>query len=232
MDNHMFPIRYLVAVLFLTTITSPLFAEPATAEAPATDDFQTEDGFESLFNGRDLTGWGVRPTTERQKKQAARWKKNDPNAPPWPVFTDAKTFEGKTSTDDGRYVVKDGNLVVTAPAEGRRIQQFYTVREFPNDFVLRLQFRAAHNADSGVFLRGKQLQCRDFPTAGPYKDLKKFREQDWNDLEIKVTGNTAHCTCNGEVLETEFKINETGPIGLEGDRGQLEYRRIRIKTTP
>jgi hypothetical protein len=32
------------------------------------------------------------------------------------------------------------------------------------------------------------------------------------------------------VLEEAFKIPETGPIGLEGDRGQMEYRRIRIKT--
>lgn len=38
----------------------------------------------------------------------------------------------------------------------------------------------------------------------------------------------AHCTCNGEVLEEALKVPETGPIGLEGDRGQMEYRRIRI----
>ncbi|MGI9266079.1 MAG: 3-keto-disaccharide hydrolase, partial [Akkermansiaceae bacterium] len=36
-------------------------------------------------------------------------------------------------------------------------------------------------------------------------------------------------TCNGEVLEEEFKLPESGPIGLEGDRGQMEYRRIRLK---
>ena len=38
----------------------------------------------------------------------------------------------------------------------------------------------------------------------------------------------ARCTCNGEVLEEEFRVPPKGPIGLEGDRGQLEYRRIRI----
>ena len=43
----------------------------------------------------------------------------------------------------------------------------------------------------------------------------------------------AHCTCNGEVLEAEFKVPEAaGPIGLEGDRGQMEYRRIRLKQLP
>ena len=42
----------------------------------------------------------------------------------------------------------------------------------------------------------------------------------------------AVCTCNGELLEGDFQLPETGPIGLEGDRGQMEYRRIRIKEIP
>ena len=60
--------------------------------------------------------------------------------------------------------------------------------------------------------------------------LTKYKPQDWNELEVVVKGGTARCTCNGEVLEEAFKVPETGPIGLEGDRGQMEYRRIRIKT--
>ena len=47
---------------------------------------------------------------------------------------------------------------------------------------------------------------------------------------MTVRGGVARCTCNGEVLEAELKVPATGPIGLEGDRGQMEYRRIRIKT--
>ena len=39
----------------------------------------------------------------------------------------------------------------------------------------------------------------------------------------------AHCTCNGEVLEDALKLPETGPIGLEGDRGLMEYRHIQLK---
>ena len=33
----------------------------------------------------------------------------------------------------------------------------------------------------------------------------------------------------GEVLEEAMQIPASGPIGLEGDRGQMEYRRIRIR---
>lgn len=169
------------------------------------DDFQPEAGFRSLFNGSDLTGWGVRP------------KKGEP-----------KYFD-TASSPDGRYVAKSGRLIVTTPPEGRRFQILWTKEEFPTDFTLKLEFRATPNADSGVFLRKPQLQCRDYALAGPWKDLKKYRPQDWNELVVVVKDNVAHCTCNGEVLEESFQLPDTGPIGLEGDRGQMEYRRIRIR---
>jgi lysophospholipase L1-like esterase len=196
------------------------------------DDFQPEPGFISLFNGRDLTGWGYRVTPESDVRAAEGWRKSDPNAPPWPIVTAPVTFEGLTRSSDGRYWAKHGRLIVTSPPEGRRIQQMWTTREFGGDFVLRLEFRATPNADSGVFIRQPQLQCRDYPLAGPYKDLKRYRPQDWNQLEVTVKDGVAHCTCNGEVIEAAMKVPATGPIGLEGDRGQMEYRRIRLKTLP
>src|SRR5262245_54167937 len=88
------------------------------AVARAADDFQPEPGFEMLFNGKDLTGWSSRPTSEQDLASRDRWKKADPNAPPWPVITEAIAFDGKTESDSGRYVAKDGALVVTEPKEG------------------------------------------------------------------------------------------------------------------
>ncbi len=191
-----------------------------------------ETGFESLFNGKDLTGWGLRRTTTEQLVSRKGWQDSDRNAPPWPIVTEDTSFDGKVSSDDGRFVAKDGALVVTTPTEGRKIQMLYTKREFSNDFVLKLEFRAAPNADSGVFIRGLQLQCRDYLVAGPYKMLKNFKPQDWNEIVVAVKGRVAHCTCNGEVLEAELKVPASGPIGVEGDRGQLEYRNIRINEEP
>jgi len=194
------------------------------------DNFQPEEGFVSLFNGKDLTGWGVQATPEETLKQRENVLKKNPNGPVWPIFKESKAFDGKIASDDGRYVARNGRLVVMTPAEGRRIQTLSTSKEFPKDFTLRLEFRATPNADSGVFLRKPQLQCRDYTVAGPYKTLKSYKPQEWNVLEVVAKGGAAKCTCNGEVLEEAFKIPETGPIGLEGDRGQMEYRRIRIKT--
>jgi hypothetical protein len=146
--------------------------------------------------------------------------------------TKAISFDGKTASNDGRFLARAGRLVVATPSEGRRIQQLSTTREFSRDFTLRLEFRATPNADSGIFIREPQLQCRDYLVAGPYTKLAKYRPQDWNEIEIVVHGRVARCTCNGELLEEAFPVPATGPIGLEGDRGQMEYRRIRINELP
>ena len=173
------------------------------------DSFQPEAGFVSLFNGKDLTGWGFRDQRSLEKKEA---------------------FDGKNASSDGRYLAKNGRLIVATPSEGRKIAQLWTTAEFPKSFTLKLEFRATPNADSGVFLLKPQLQCRDYPLAGPFKDLKMYKPQDWNEMVVVAKDGVAHCTCNGEVLDPAFKLNvEKGPIGLEGDRGQMEYRRIRIQ---
>ena len=185
----------------------PLLATHGFMETES-DKFEMETGFVSLFNGKDLTGWGFR-NQKTQKKTT--------------------TFDGKKASNDGRYVAINDRLVVTTPAEGRRVQQLWTTREFPENFILKLEFRATPNADSGVFIRRPQLQCRDYVLAGPWKDLKKYKPQEWNEIVAIVKDGVAHCTCNGEVLNAEFKVPASGPIGLEGDRGQMEYRRIRVK---
>jgi len=196
----------------------------------AAEGFTPEEGFESLFNGQDLTGWGYRPTSEADKASAIRWQASDPNAAAWPFVTEAVVFDGVPATPDGRFVVVGGRLVVTTAPEGRKIQQLWTTREFPEDFVLKLEFRATPNADSGLYVRGPQLQVRDYRLAGPYKDLPHYKAQDWNELVVTVRSGAVEATCNGDVLANDLKVPATGPIGLEGDRGQMEYRRIRIKT--
>lgn len=165
------------------------------------DEFTPETGFVSLFNGRDLSGW---------------------------TYEGSGSLGGKTATDDGRYVVRNGRLVVTVSHAGQTYKKLWTTRSFPRDFVLKLEFRASPNADSGIFVREPQLQCRDFILAGPYATLAGYRPLDWNEIVVTVRGGLAHCTCNGEVIADAMPVPPDGPIGLESDRGQMEYRRIRI----
>jgi hypothetical protein len=183
------------------------------------DDWSPEPGFTSLFNGKDFTGWCFRAKTDKKSTTAGAIESK---------------LDGKTeAADAGKYFAKDGVFIVSYPNEMDRLTgQIYTVAEFPKNFTLKLEFRASVNADSGIFIRKPQLQCRDYLVAGPYKELKKYKAQDWNTIVVTVKDNVAHCECNGEVLEDALKLPETGPIGLEGDRGQMEYRHIQLKELP
>src|SRR4051812_6653726 len=107
-----------------------------------------ETGYTGLFNGKDLTGWYYKTSQGKED------------------------LTGKSETSDRRFQVADG-LIVANP--GRGIKALTTTRDFDRDFHLKLEFRAAPRADSGVYLRGKQLQVRDYPTVGPYKNLTRFQ---------------------------------------------------------
>jgi type 1 glutamine amidotransferase len=123
----------------------------------AQDDWKPDPGFRSLFNGKDLTGW---------------------------VYTGSKDkLDGATETSDKRFFVKDGIIVADV---GKGIKDLYTTEEFDQEFVLKLEFRASLKADSGVYVRGPQLQVRDYIRRGEQKQLKKFKDDDWNALEISV----------------------------------------------
>jgi hypothetical protein len=151
----------------------------AAALNPAHPGQKTEPGFTSLFNGKDFTGW--------KYLQAPK-----------------VSLEGMTETPDGRMMVKDGIIIVNEKDKNGKggIKDLFTVQEFNKDFILRVEFRAAPKADSGVYLRSvpAQLQVRDYPTVGPYKKLKNFKDGDWNELEIVVKGTYSTTTVNGKTV--------------------------------
>jgi hypothetical protein len=157
------------------------------------------------FNGKDLTGWGYKDKDGK-----------------------FESFDGKAESSDKRYSAKDGVLRVN---DGKGLRQLWTSATFTGDMEVTLEFRAGVNADSGLFLRNQpsQLQVRDYLVAGPYKTLKQYKPQDWNEVVVVVKGATIRCTCNGEELAQKLKLPDSGPIGLEADRGVMEYRKIRVK---
>ena len=208
--------KYVHYTLMLVTFFTVVSIYSCKTKTLKNKEWTPEPGFTALFNGNDLSNWCFRAKQKNGKSK------------PGKITT---SFDGKKeSNDNGRYSAKDGVMTVNFPKEKERLfSQMWTTEEFSEDFVLKIQFRASPNADSGIYIRGRQLQCRDYLVAGPYKELKHYKPQEWNQIEITVKGNEAYCTCNGEVLEEALKIPEIGAIGLEGDRGQMEYRHIQLK---
>ena len=78
-------------LVFIVVITA---AAPATSEPIAAEEFKLEEGFTSLFNGTDLTGWEYGPVPVTNK----------------PII---ETLAGKSATQDQVFEVKDGLIVAT-----------------------------------------------------------------------------------------------------------------------
>ncbi len=141
------------------------------------------------------------------------------------------SLEGKTESPDGRFAVVDGAIVANAKDKAGKggIKDLNTTASFDKDFTLRLQFKAGPKADSGVYVRGPQIQIRDFVRRGEQKHLTKFKNDDWNDLEVVVKGTTMTVTVNGEVVKgVPGKIPAKGGIGLQAESGPFAFRRVRI----
>lgn len=239
--------RFVMGGIFVATLVGCVLVSCVPSRAG--DDFKVEEGYASLFNGKDLAGWKYGKETD---------------------------LTGKTETADKRFRVVDGVIVAE---EGKGIKDLYTVKPFNNEFNVKIQFRAALKADSGVYVRGPQLQVRDFIRRGEMKQLKKFKNDDWNELDItvkngvvttnvngkavtdkdtlmlKVTagqptaelngksievskievsiGAVAKCLCNGEFMENmKIPLKSGQGIGLQAETGKFEFRRIRIKEMP
>jgi hypothetical protein len=191
-----------------------LLAVPLVA-ADAADDFKLEEGFASLFNGKDLSGWQYGPVPVTKK----------------PII---EKLDGKTATKEKVFEVSEGSIV----ASGKRIMALYTAKEYNKDFHFKLEFRTTADKpknNSGLYLRGPQLQLdavTEGGLTGVFKKLKKFKPGDWNEIEITVKGTEAICQCNGEQIGKPMKIPATGTIGLQSEYGRFEFRRIRIKEMP
>jgi Domain of Unknown Function (DUF1080) len=228
-----------------------VLALPVVVAAGRADDVTPEEGFVSLFNGKDLTGWTYKGSKEN--------------------------LDGKTSTADGRVVVEDGTIVMKEKDVNGKggIKELTTRKVFAKSFHLKLEFNASLKSDSGVYVRGPQLQVRDFIRRNEQRHLKKFVNDGWNTLDIIVRDNqvittvdnkligpkdefsvtikkgestaklngkpidaksvqvrkasVAECLCNGEPLEIMLNIPAKGGIGLQAETGKFAFRRVRVK---
>lgn len=99
----------------------PVALLAVTCTATAADDFTLEDGYTSLFNGKDLTGWKYGDVPPKKKLPT-------------------EVLDGKTESSDNRFEAKDGFIVANI-GKGPNMA-VYTAKEFNKDFHLKREFRA------------------------------------------------------------------------------------------
>jgi hypothetical protein len=200
--------------LFLSLAVAAL-AGASSSFAAGTD----ADGFHPLFNGTDLTGWKLRRADGH---------------PSW--------------------TVKEGALINTVNT-GEHGTDLVTEKKFWN-FTVRFEYKIPKGANSGFYLRGRhEIQILDDydqgkPTLGgnaaiyQHTAVSKFASKpagEWNTVEATIIGNKITVILNGVKVhdnvecnratgsEIDTKVNEPGPLFIQGDHGSVSLRNIRIK---
>jgi hypothetical protein len=208
------------------SLWSPLFyvsGEGDPSEKPAIHPLSAKET--SVTTGRlggaiTLAALLVLPATTRADdfKPEAGFKRLD----------NGKDLDGWTGNRAG-WSVADGVIHLDSKQAKGHLYSAYVPS---GNCIIRLQFRATPRADSGVYIFGKQLQVRDYPTAGPKQYAKPAKPAgEWNDLEFDLTNGVAVVKLNGEVIEPAW---ETGKetrqgIGLQKETGDFDFRHIRVK---
>ncbi len=183
-----------------------------------------EPGFTPLFNGKDLTGWKLR----------------------------------NPSSHNSWSIEPGGVLKNTVEKGGLHGTDLMTERTFWN-FTARYEYMTPDNSNSGFYLRGRQeIQIlgdhkRGEPTKGGNGAIYNFKAPDkfvtkpggeWQTAEVTIIGHRITAYLNGVRIhdnvecdkptggQLDDKMDEPGPILLQGDHGTVSFRNIRIKELP
>jgi HEAT repeat protein len=200
------------------------------------------DGFVSLFNGKDLTGWkGLVENPIARVKMSA----------------DSLAYKQKKADELAKtgWFAKDGELVFSGHGDN-----LCTVKQY-GDFEMYVDWKILKDGDAGIYLRGTpQVQIWDTSrvdvgaqvgSGGLYNNTKnpskpsKLADNaigDWNTFRIMMIGDRVSVELNGEnvvdnvILENYWDRNLPiflkEQIELQAHGNQINYRDIYVREIP
>jgi hypothetical protein len=198
----------------------------ATVSVPAA---QAPDGFVPLFNGRNLDGWVVENTTSNnftvrdgvlQVEGPQGWLRSE------------RQYGDFSLRVEVRFLTSDADSGVFLRAPGPASNIF--IRGWPaNAYQVQVRDMSVNRTNNPLWA-GNLYRHRvaagpttyDLETAG-----KAFRPTGaWQMFEIDASGDRIQARLNGvAVLDAGGIVNPRGFIGIQGETGVLEYRRIDIR---
>lgn len=175
------------------------------------DEFKTEDGFVSMFNGSDFSGWQFDQTYTLPEKTPENWKVEDGVI---------KLSGGGRPHLGSQWDYVDFDMRFQWRAMREKYNSGFFIRS--NRKVGNNQINLAKGGE-GRFFGGKMTGGKPVP------ELQKPAMQ-WNDWRVKVVGKTVKFWCNGQLAweGTDFESTR-GHIGLQAEGAPLEFRRFRIQ---
>ncbi|MGE3803170.1 MAG: DUF1080 domain-containing protein [Gemmataceae bacterium] len=175
---------------------------------------KVEEGFTSLFNGKDLTGWTVENKGKFSVKDGAIFQDGGSG---W--LRSDKKFKDFELRMDFRFVKKgsDGGIFLRASADGKNWPaKAYQVQNMDNGSL------------GSIFPAGFKgpKQKKD---GAKQKEVQK-QAGDWQSYVITAKGPKLEVSLNGQVINVVDGLEDIdGHIGIQGEGGQIEFKNIRIK---
>jgi tRNA threonylcarbamoyladenosine modification (KEOPS) complex Cgi121 subunit len=202
-----------------------------------------DDGFVSLFNGKDLTGWKglVEDPIKRSKMKAKQLDEKQKKA-------------DENMRRDWR--VENGLLVF----DGKGYDNLCTVKDYA-DFEMYVDWKIAPEGDAGIYLRGTpQVQIWDTSrvdvgaqvgSGGLYNNQKNASKplvvadnavNEWNSFYIRMIGDKVTVYLNGQLVtdnvvlenywDRSLPIFPKEQIELQAHGTRVEYRDIYVREIP
>ena len=217
---------------------------PPTTGPLARHNSAPPEGFKSLFNGHDLSGWRglVGNPITRKKMSLEEWAREQ-------IKADELMRKN--------WRVENGNLIY----RGNGFDNLCTVDYFGN-FELLVDWKVPEKGDSGIYLRGfPQVQIwepnsagfdRAHPGSGGLYNNKKspsypaqFADHflgEWNRFRIIMASDKVHVFLNSQLVvnnvtlenffDREKPVDAIGPIELQAHRDPVQFRNIYVREIP
>jgi Domain of Unknown Function (DUF1080) len=168
----------------------------------------------------------------------------------WTTLVDGATgLDNFNRVGDANWSASDGAIQASSSSKD---PGYLVSKASYKNFMLRAEFWASDDANSGVFLRCQEpgkitdencyeaniFDQRPDPTYGTGAIVKVAKVPDpmpkagghWNTYEITARGTRLVLVLNGvKTVDVEDSKLATGPIALQWGRGTIKFRKVEIK---
>lgn len=183
----------------------------AEARAQGVSDTEAAEGFVSLFNGKDFSGWRFGDSSALPQKLPANWKVKDGlielsggGSPHLASQWDYADFDVRFEWRAGRDKYNSGFYVRSRRGVGTN------------------QINLAKGAEGG-FIGGKITGAKTVPT------LQKPAGE-WNEWRVLAVGDRLTFWCNGNLAwEGTGLKDRRGYLGLQAEGAPMSFRNLRIR---
>jgi hypothetical protein len=190
---------------------------------------QAPPGFMPLLNGKNLDGWVVEnSTSDNFRVIGGVLRVEGPEG--W--LRSERQYGDFSLHVEVRFLTTDADSGVFLRAPGPASNIF--IRGWPaNAYQVQVRDMSV-NRSTNPFWAGNLYRHRVPPGPATYLPdvaMEVIRPTgEWQTFEIDVTGDRVRVRLNGaHILEAAGIVNPSGFIGIQGETGALEYRRIDIR---